>query len=44
MRKRDRLSQERREYIQQQFSLQKTETHTIKFERNGEIYFSTQEG
>lgn len=44
MRKRDKLSKEKREYIQRQFSKEKTETHFIKFERNKETFFSTQEG
>lgn len=44
MRKRDRLSKERQEYIKKQFSKEKTDTHYIKFERNKEIFFSTKEG
>lgn len=44
MRKRDKLSKEKQEYIQNQFSKEKTETHFIKFERNKETFFSTQEG
>lgn len=44
MRKRDLLAQQKRDYIQTQFSKEESEFHFLKFSKDGEIFFSTGDG